>query len=345
MELYDDLENLEDLPRIKNMPEVRSPQPWRVRPKIQKKLSQSEILATLKEQNDEVGDYSFTYKASRHEREWIVNSLGLFYELQWFSDVLRLVKGGKEASVYQCIASSNSPVDGKFIAAKVYRPRRFRNLRKDHIYREGRDEVDASGNVIIDGGMLKAIRQRSVYGRHIMHTSWLEHEFKTMQLLYAAGADVPKPYTSGNNAILMEFIGNAEIAAPTLNTIDLDRVEANILFERIIFNVEIMLANERVHADLSAFNILYWDGEIILIDFPQAISPIENQNAFSIFERDLRRICEYFIRQGVIVDYQELARKLWQTYEYRRMPKIDLSLLDGEDEQDRAYWDQLKNEL
>ena len=57
MEQYDDLDNLEDLPRIKNMPEVRSPQPWRVRPKIQKKLSQSDILASLKEQNDEACDY------------------------------------------------------------------------------------------------------------------------------------------------------------------------------------------------------------------------------------------------------------------------------------------------
>ena len=143
----------------------------------------------------------------------------------------------------------------------------------------------------------------------------------------------------------MEFIGDADIPAPTLNTVDLGLVEAKILFERIIFNVEIMLANERVHADLSAFNILYWEGEIILIDFPQAVSPLENQNAFSIFERDLHRICEYFIRQGVIVDYQELARKLWQTYKYRRMPEIDLSLLDGEDEQDRVYWDQFKNDL
>jgi RIO kinase 1 len=345
MDLYDDFDNLEGLPRIKNMSEYRPPQPWRIKSKKQNKLSQTEILASLKEQSDEAGDYSFTYDASRHEREWIVNSLGLFYEMQWFSDILRLVKGGKEASVYQCIASSNSPVDGKFIAAKVYRPRRFRNLRNDHIYREGRDEVDPLGITILDGGKLKAMRQCSVYGRHIMHTSWLEHEFKTMQLLHAAGADVPKPHTSGNNVILMEFIGDADIPAPTLNTVDLGLVEAKILFERIIFNVEIMLANERVHADLSAFNILYWDGEIVLIDFPQAISPLENQNAFSIFERDLRRICEYFIRQGVIVDYKVLARKLWQTYKYRRMPEIDLCLLDGEDEQDRVYWDQFNNDL
>ena len=344
MELYDDFDDLEGLPRIKNMPVDRPIQSWRARPKLRKKISQAEILASLKEQSDEAGDYSFTYDASRHEREWIINSLGLFYEMQWFADILRIVKGGKEASVYQCLASSNSPVDGEFIAAKVYRPRRFRNLRKDYIYREGRAELDGSGNTIIDEGKLKAIHQRSSYGRQVMHTSWLEHEYKTMQLLYSAGADVPKPFASGNNAILMQFIGDAEMAAPTLNTVDLDRAEANLLFERVVHNVELMLASERVHADLSAFNILYWEGKIMLIDFPQAISPSENQNAYLIFKRDIQRMCEYFIRQGVIVDYQDLARKLWKVHKYKKLPKIDLNMLDVEDEQDRAYWDKMRDD-
>jgi len=344
MDYYDDFDDLDGLPRIKNMPQNQPSHQRRRHEKYKKQLSQSEMLASLIEQKDYVGDYEFTYDASRHEREWIVNSLGLFYEMQWFADILRLVKGGKEASVYQCLASTVSPVESRFIAAKVYRPRRFRNLRQDHIYREGREELDESGNVIIKEKMLNAIRHRSEYGRNLMHTSWLEHEYKTMQILHAAGADIPKPYASGKNAILMDFIGNAEMAAPTLNTIDLDPVEARLLFERVVYNIEVLLKNERVHADLSAFNILYWEGEIMLIDFPQAISPNENQNAYMIFERDLRRICEYFVRQGVEVVYQDLAKKLWQTYNYRQMPEFNLNMLDEEDELDRAFWYRIKDD-
>jgi serine/threonine-protein kinase RIO1 len=37
----------------------------------------------------------------------------------------------------------------------------------------------------------------------MMHTSWVQHEFQTMQILHAAGADVPVPYACDNNAILM----------------------------------------------------------------------------------------------------------------------------------------------
>ena len=36
---------------------------------------------------------------SKHERAWILNYLGKFYEEQLITDVLRRVKGGKEATV------------------------------------------------------------------------------------------------------------------------------------------------------------------------------------------------------------------------------------------------------
>ena len=83
--------------------------------------------------------FHFTYQASRHERGWIVDSLGGFYEQRWVDDVLRLVKGGKEANVYLIQANESVPgLELPYLAAKVYRPRRFRSLKNDHIYREGR---------------------------------------------------------------------------------------------------------------------------------------------------------------------------------------------------------------
>ena len=337
MEYFEEYEDFENLPKIKNMPIARPNQPWRAMRKA-KNRTRDEELASLIEQRDELREYNFTYKASRHERSWLFGSLGTFHDLQWFSDILRIVKGGKEASVYQCLAGTDSPVESSYVAGKVYRPRRFRNLRNDHLYREGRAELDEAGVPIYREKMVKAIDQRSEYGREIMHKSWLEHEFQTMKILHAAGADIPIPYASGNNAILMEFIGDEWGAAPTLNSVDLERYEARILFERIIFNMDVLLANQRVHADLSAFNILYWQGDIVLIDFPQAISPHENQSAYIIFERDMQRICEYFGHQGVDADFQLLAKKLWRSKKYREIPKFSLDDLDEESEEDRIYW-------
>ena len=147
----------------------------------------------LAEQADDAGSFDFSYQASRHEQWWLIDSLGGFYQGQWLKDVLRLVKGGKEASVYQCLAGVTANQD-RYLAAKVYRPRMLRNLKNDHLYREGRENLDADGNEILDHGMENAMRKKSAYGMELLHTSWIEHEFRALNSLHAAGADVPIAY-------------------------------------------------------------------------------------------------------------------------------------------------------
>ncbi len=51
-----------------------------------------------------------------------------------------------------------------------------------------------------------------------------------------------------------------------------------------------------MHGDLSAYNILYWEGHIALIDFPQVVPARDNRNAYAIFERDVTRLCAVFHR-------------------------------------------------
>lgn len=290
-------------------------------------------------QDDSHRAFDFTYHASRHERWWLLDSLGGLYEQQWINDILRMVRGGKEASVYQCQGTASTGAN--FIAAKVYRPRQLRNLRNDSLYREGRENLDSDGHIIGDDDRQRAIRQHTTYGMELQHISWLMHEFTTLQELHAAGADVPLPYTSADNAILMEYIGDGQVAAPTLNGVDLDPAEARTLFQRTLHNIEIMLRSNRIHGDLSAYNILYWDGKITLIDFPQTITPQGNINAYRIFERDLVRVCEYFAHQGVRSHPRKLAADLWTSYGHRLAPDIHPRLLDGEDDADRRYWSKM----
>jgi len=288
-------------------------------------------------QDDSVKTFEFTYHASRHELGWLLTSLGNFYERHWISDILHMVKGGKEASVYQC--ASGQAVQVPYLAAKVFRPRQLRNLKNDHLYRLDREVLDENGNRIVDLGMLKAQRKRSVYGEQIRHQSWLAHEFQTLKTLHAAGADVPRPYEMGENAILMGFIGDELSAAPTLNTVRLKRVEVRPLFERIVRNVDLMLNHEIVHGDLSAYNILYWKGEITLIDFPQVISPSKHRSAYQIFSRDITRICEYFARQGLHTDPNRLAADLWQAHGYRLTSESHPRLPEGDAEWDHKRWE------
>lgn len=286
----------------------------------------------------EEADYPFTYHASRHEKQWLLGSINEFYQQDWIEDILKMVNGGKEATVYLCSRPVTAPQH--FLAAKIYRPRQFRNLKKDHLYREGRDQLDATGKVIIDDRSLHAMRKRTTYGQTLLHSSWIGHEYRTMQLLADAGVDMPRPYASSDNAILMDFIGDEFESAPTLHSVTLSGTEARQVFERIMFNIELMLRCNRVHADLSAYNILYWQGGIRLIDFPQAINPDENRNAYRIFARDVERICEYFALQGVKSDPKKLADRLWQSRGRTTEPEVDPFYLDPEKEDDRQFWRQ-----
>ena len=308
--------------------------------RISKKL-EAEENTFIDAQDDTRAGFSFTYKASRHEAGWLLDSLGAFYEQKWISDVLRLIKGGKEASVYLC--RSGVAVDAPLLAAKVYRPRQFRNLKNDALYRVGRDELDENGRSITDDGSLHAIRKRTSFGEKLRHQSWIAYEYQALQDLHVAGADVPAPYAMGNNAILMGYIGDLDMAAPALQSLDLEPAEAKTLFDRALNNIDLLLAHDRIHGDLSAYNILYWNGDITLIDFPQVVPPDGNPAAWTIFRRDVARICEYFAGQGIRTDPRKLAAELWMAHDHKIVMQVDPRNLDAENPADRQAWERQIN--
>ena len=306
------------------------------------KLDPHTVQQFIQRQDDARQTFSFTYKPARFEEGWLLDSLGTFFEQRWISDVLCKIKAGKEASVYLC--RSGDQVKSALIAAKVFRPRMLRNLKNDQLYRQDREILDENGNRIVDLGMLKAQHKRSVYGEQIRHQSWIAFEFQTLRTLHAAGADVPQPYEMGENAILMSYIGDEASAAPTLNTVRLDPEEVERLYDRLLHNIKIMLAHGIVHGDLSAYNILYWEGELTLIDFPQVVSPGSHRSAFQIFSRDIARICEYFAHQGLRTDPGRLAAEMWKSNGFRLRPEVHPGWLDANDPADRQFWQKNREE-
>jgi RIO kinase 1 len=298
------------------------------------------IQQFVQNQDDSRRTFTYTYKAARFEEGWLLDSLGYFYEQHWISDVLRKVRAGKEASVYLCRAGTQ--VDAPLVAAKVYRPRMLRNLRNDHIYQEGRSILDDEGHEVNDTHSLHAVIKRSNFGEQVRHQSWIAYEYTALQALHAAGANVPRPYEMAHNAILMDYLGDEAGGAPTLNEVDLAAGEAQSLFDRLLHNLDLMLACGHIHGDLSAYNVLYWDGDISLIDFPQVVSPRGNRNAYAIFERDITRLCEYFIRQGLRLHPRRLAAQVWTAHGYTLRPDVHPGLLDADDPADRQYWKQME---
>ena len=133
------------------------------------------------------------------------DALDYFSAERLISDVVRVVKSGKEATVFCCRAHPSLEIE--LLAAKIYRRgqfhhvvtkkhgsfrevtffdhTRFSNFKNDAVYQEGR---------IIDKRLGRAIQKRTRKAREIEHASWIEQEFETLSLLYNAGADVPRPH-------------------------------------------------------------------------------------------------------------------------------------------------------
>jgi len=259
-------------------------------------------------------EFRTTYKPARYEEGFLRESLQPFVTQTLIADVIALVKGGKEANVYLCQAAPH--LDVKLIAAKVYRPRQFRNLRNDVMYREGRELVNSQGIPIKnrDNREMRAIHKKTAFGAELTHVSWLSHEYLTLDRLHKLGAAVPKPISAGHNAILMGYVGDRSRPAPLLHAVTLAKRAAEPLCDEVLRNVELMLSHGMIHGDLSAYNILYWEGKITLIDFPQVTLSESNHNAYRIFQRDVRRVCEYFALQGVERDADAITQRLWARY-------------------------------
>src|SRR5256885_10953069 len=87
-----------------------------------------------------------TLLSGRRDRDWVLSSLRHFYDQDLIDDVLYVAKSGKEATVYCCTAGPET--DLEYLAAKIYRPRMFRSLSNDALYRHGREQRDQDGRVL-----------------------------------------------------------------------------------------------------------------------------------------------------------------------------------------------------
>ena len=283
------------------------------RPKPDPTLARAEFTDFSDNIHDFVPSYAAALDPLHHERQWLIESVGTFFRENLITDVTRIVKGGKEANVYCCLANPASGVD--LIAAKLYRPRVLRNLRNDALYKEGRTVLDREGKTVKGTREARAMLNKTRFGQHLGFMTWIVHEYQVQTELFLAGADVPRPIAYRGNTILMTFIGDEWAPAPALNEVSLDGDEAQPIFERIMDNIRLMLTHNYVHGDLSAYNILYWEGQISIIDFPQLVDARKNGNALMLLERDIRRVCEYFTGYGIKTDPEQATIRLWDDYQ------------------------------
>jgi len=198
-----------------------------------------------------------------------------------------VVKTGKEASVFRAIAPS-----GQFRAVKIYKisTSAFKHM-SDYIQGDPR---------------FKNVPKEK---REIVF-AWSKKEFKNLQLCVEAKAPTPIPYALQENVLVMEFIGSDGEASPTLQNVPPKSLNAENIAEQIVEGIARMAYGAGlVHADLSAYNMLYKEGRVYFIDVGQAVL-LNHPKAGQFFERDLKNVSQYLNRIGFQTTPEKLRENI-----------------------------------
>ncbi len=140
-------------------------------------------------------------------------------------------------------------------------------------------------------------------------STWAQKEFRNLEQATAAKVRVPKPIAVERNVVVMEFIGEDGVSAPSLKEMvpdDPDKIYKKLL----IFIRRLYKKAELVHGDLSEYNLMIWHGELVVFDMSQSV-PITHPLARSLLERDIANVNRFFSRLEVkVLSNDQVYRKV-----------------------------------
>jgi RIO kinase 1 len=198
---------------------------------------------------------------------------------KYFKEIEFPISTGKEGNVFRCNDGKN------FYALKIYKidTSDFKHMSEylvgdERFKRIGKDKLE------------------------IVKT-WTKKEHRNLTDLNRVGVRVPVPITFRRNCLLMEFIGKDGLAAPTAKKKPFK--EPKKQYKILCGYMAKMVGKKLVHADLSEYNILNNNEELVIIDAGQAVSTL-HPNAKEFFERDVRNLSKWFSKQGVKTDYEKM---------------------------------------
>lgn len=185
------------------------------------------------------------------------------------------VSTGKEANVFHA-----TDAEGRAKAVKIHRiaTATFRNIA---VYIEG------------DPRFKKVKR-----GTKPTILAWAQKEYKNLVRMDDAGVRVPRPERVLDNMLVMEYIGDETQPAPTVKEMAIDDPDG--MYADVVQNMRAIRKAELVHADLSEYNLLHWDGRVVVIDVGQSVT-LDHPRAAEWFKRDVSNIARFFARHGVKV--------------------------------------------
>jgi RIO kinase 1 len=228
-------------------------------------------------------------------------------------DVLYQLMSGKEATVFAVTSQ------GEVRCAKVYKEAMKRSFKKAAQYQEGRK--------VKNSRRARAMEKGSSFGRKQQEDAWQNAEVDALFTLSKAGVRVPQPFGCYDGVLLMELVTDDEgNVAPRLNDVSMSAEQALEDHAQVMHYVLLMLCAGIVHGDLSEFNVLVDSYGPVIIDLPQAVNAAANNNAFSMLQRDVRNMTDYYAEFAPELKETHYAEEMWALFQAGKLtPETELS--------------------
>lgn len=217
-------------------------------------------------------------------------------------EVLGQVRSGKEADVFIV------RLGDEIRCAKVYKDSSHRSFKQAAAYQEGRRVQNSRST--------RALSKRSAFGQKEAESNWITAEVQALNTLSAAGVRVPKPFGFFDGVLVMELIvDEAGDVAPRLDDVTLSPETAHSYHQEMLKQIVLMLCAGIIHGDLSEFNVLVDSRGPVIIDLPQAVNAAGNNNAQTMFARDVDNMARYFSRFAPEILKTRYAKEIWALYQ------------------------------
>lgn len=130
--------------------------------------------------------------------------------------------------------------------------------------------------------------------RKIVHM-WAEKEMHNMMRLQKIGMNCPDVVCLKKHILLMSFIGRDNKPAPKLRDVILKPEKWQSVYNEVAEGMHKMYnVGHLIHADLSEYNILWWENKCWFIDVSQSVQP-DHPNGLEFLLRDCRNIANVSI--------------------------------------------------